>query len=477
MEFISVIGEWFEANAKALEGAFAALMILGILFTPFGRGIRRMFGIGKDASISPDQDKTGTEAQEQSDRELPTLDAQVGSIAVLPFEDISPQIDLSYLSAGIAMETINVLSGIPELRVTSHVASSSFPSREADIKEVARVLKVQYVVSGSVQSDGKKVRVIAELCEAESADQLWSSTYSGEIADVFDLQERLAQSIAGAVGSRYAQRSVELMANARTESLDAWGLTHQAIGHWATHYTPETLLEARQLAERATDIDADYALAHAIRGAVIIDQVASGLSNAPMEDMGAGLEAAEHAVRLAPNDPNVLAMVGNVKIACGQWQAAIPLLRRSLKLAPYNFIAWGQLGRALSSSPDTEDVVEADRILERLLVLTPNHPTAPIWMDFRAIVLERMGSYQAAADLAQESVALMPSFFWSWMALANALGELGKPEEAEAAAKQAQAANAFMTPEFYLMAATILAANDAEIVDQVTGGLRKAALL
>ena len=148
------IGEWFEANATALEGAFAALMILGILFTPFGRGIRRMFGLGKDASISPDQDQTEIAAGEQSDQDLPTLDAKVGSIAVLPFEDISPQIDLSYLSAGIAMETINVLSGIPELRVTSHVASSSFPSREADIKEVARVLKVQYVVSGSVQSDG-----------------------------------------------------------------------------------------------------------------------------------------------------------------------------------------------------------------------------------------------------------------------------------------------------------------------------------
>lgn len=474
MQYISAIGAWFEANATALEGAFAALMILGIILSPFGSGIRRMFGAGDSKNAATGQDEV---SQGNETPALPTLDAGMGSIAVLPFEDISPQTDLAYLSTGIAMETINVLSGIPELRVTSHVASSSYPSRDADINEVAQILQVQYVVSGSVQSDGKKVRVIAELCEALTTDQLWSDTYNGEIADLFALQEQLAQSIAGAVGSRYAQHKVDILSKASTDSLDAWGLTQTAFAHWATDYTPDALIEARALTERAIEIDENYALAHATRGSVIVDQVVSGLSNDPINDMAVALEAADKAASLAPNDASVLAMAGNVRIDCGQWQHAVPLLRLALRLAPYNFIAWGQLGRALSSSPSAEDVDEADRILEQLLLLTPNHPTAPIWMDFRAIVFERLGRYEEAAELAQESVQRMPSFFWSWMALANALGELGRTEEAASAAKEAQAANPFMTPDFYAFAALTLAANDTEIVETVTGGLRKAALL
>jgi serine/threonine protein kinase/tetratricopeptide (TPR) repeat protein len=404
------------------------------------------------------------------DREAPTLDpdaptlarplapglsrppapgSERASIAVLPFASLSADPDDAYTAAGIASEIIVALGGVPDLRVASELASFRFRGPDLELQEIARTLRARYVLTGSLRRAGDRMRVLATLTDAEGGAQIWSKAYDRQLADLFAVQEEIAQAIVGATGGQIIRADAERASRSSPEHLDAWGLLHRAYHFWNHAFSREGLEEALAQARRAIELDPSYAAAHAFLGLYLIERVIHVLTAQVEEERAEALRAADKAVELAPRDPNVLENAGLVWYHCSQHERSVGALRRAVEIAPFNLVAWGYLALSLGVGGDDAEVEEARRILDRLLETTPDHPSVPYWYYFEAAVASRQGRADEAADCARRTVELQPYFFLAGVMLANALGSLGRVEEARATWQRVQAIHPAFTAEGY----------------------------
>jgi len=176
------------------------------------------------------------------------------SIAVLAFEDMSPQREQEYLSDGIAEELLNLLAQLPELRVISRSSAFSFKDQRLSVPEIARHLNVSHVLEGSVRQSGDRVRITAQLIEAGSDRHLWSQTFDRNLDDIFAIQDEIA-------GEVVQQLRVKLLGEPlATEEIDsaAYTLFLQAR-HLSNQYSRDGMMQARVLFEQALAIEPDYA--------------------------------------------------------------------------------------------------------------------------------------------------------------------------------------------------------------------------
>lgn len=472
MDLISTIIDWLDRYEGVLQALVAVVMIAGFILSPLAAGFRRAVSRSFGApAATPDIGVPEIRGFTESKIRPPVPDSAPASIAVIPFESRSQDPEFEYLADGITTETLSALSGVKELRVAPEIACHAYRGRNLDLRAVADDLGVRYILTGTARGDARKIKVTATLIDVDEAEQIWSTTFDRPRNDLFQVQEELAGAIVAAVSGEQIRHTLTLLNRIETPKLDAWGLAQKAYVLWATRYGVAALRDARDLARRAVEIDPDYAFGQATLATVLIDCVISGLSEDALSDLSEALTCANRAIDLRPDDTAVLRQAGNVRVAGGQYESAIPCLRRAVRMAPYDFIAWGQLGRALTSSPQQEDLEESRDILERIITTVPDHPDVPVWLTFLAVTYACMERYEDAARCARESVERMPSFFWGWMALGNALGVLGRIDDARAAIAKAAEANPAMTPEFYKQSAFMMSAGQPQKIEQVTKGL------
>ncbi|MCG8691577.1 MAG: tetratricopeptide repeat protein [Minwuiales bacterium] len=404
----------------------------------------------------------------------PQPESARGSIAVLPFESLSRGDDDAYLADGITSEVISMLSRVPDLRVTSRVASFAYRVR-GGVHGVVRDLGPSYILTGNVRRAGDRIRVIAELSDAADGTQLWSNRYDREFADFLAVQEELAEAIVIAFGGEYLRAEWRRASHRPTDSLNAWGLVQKA----KTRHIPDNraaIDEALDLGHRAVELDPAYAGAHASVASTLMFRVINGFSAQPEEDRKMALAAADRASRLASTDPAVLRSLGNVWSNCGAHGKAVRALRRAVELAPFDFHSWGRLGRTLAYGGGAEELAEGHAILDRILASAPNHPMVPFWLYFKANACMKDERYEEAADFARRSIELQPGYSGAWLALANALGRLGRSDEAREAMDRAREANPDMTPE-HLAAQIRILSGEEGADDKALAGLRAAGLL
>jgi eukaryotic-like serine/threonine-protein kinase len=181
------------------------------------------------------------------------------SIAVLPFTNLSADKENEYFSDGLAEEIINALTHIPGLKVTARTSAFAFRGKEQDIRKIADLLRVRTVLEGSVRRAGNRIRVAAQLINAEDGYHLWSERYDREMADVFAVQDEIAQAIAGALQVKLTPRT---NAPSRTApKLPAYEALLKAR-HYHRKMTPEGLARSRQCYEEAIALDPEFAQAH-----------------------------------------------------------------------------------------------------------------------------------------------------------------------------------------------------------------------
>ncbi len=406
----------------------------------------------------------------------PRLEEARGAIAVFPFDSLSPDPEDSYLADGIAMEITSMLSRVPDLRVTSRSATAAYRDRGEDLWQAVRELRLRYFLTGSVRRAGTHIRVTAELSDAADRTQIWSETYARELADLFAVQEEIAEAIVIAFGGAYLRAEWRRARHRPTEDLDAWGLVQKAkaqnlpINRAATD-------EALELVRKALELDPGYAGAQAALASILMQRVISGLSQDPADDRAQAMAAAERASELSVNDPTVLRTMGNVLSNCGQHDKAVRALRRAVEVAPFDFHCWGRLGRTLAYGGNSEELSEGQAVLDRILAAAPNHPLVPYWHYFKANACVREDRYEDAARFARLSVEAQPGYAGAWVTLANALGQLGRIDEARQAMDRALRANAAMTPQHLAQQIEILAGGRPELAEKSLAGLRAAGLL
>ncbi len=158
----------------------------------------------------------------------------------------------------------------------------------------------------------------------------------------------------------------------------------------------------------------------------------------------------DRAIQLAPSDPEVLEHAGLVFVNCGKHERALHVLRRTVEIAQFDMVAWGYLGLALGWAGEDSDVPEARAILDRLIRDTPDHPSLPYWLYFKAGVCFREGKFEEAAACARRVIELQPRFPIGYTAYANALGHLGRYPEAMEAIGHVMALNPNASQEAYM---------------------------
>ncbi|MDJ0896561.1 MAG: tetratricopeptide repeat protein [Alphaproteobacteria bacterium] len=462
---ICVSGTVYEHTHAKLDLAFEDL------------GVQEVKNIAEPLHVYRILSGTPSRAADQSRGPTPPrLEQAWGSIAVFPFDSLSPDPDDAYLADGIASEIINMLSRISDLRVASRSAMFASRDQGGDIWQLVQELQFRYVLTGSVRHAGDRVRVIAELTEAANRTQLWSNTYDRQLEDLFAVQEEIAEAIVVAFGGEYMRAEWRRVRGRPTDSLDAWGLVLKARA-FNLPVNRDAIDEALQLTREAIALDPGYAGAHAALASVLTQRTISNFSADPEADRTAALEAVERAADLAPDDPTVLRTLAKVWSNCGRQDQAVAALRRAVEIAPFDFHSWGRLGRTLCYRGDPASLREGQAVLDRILATAPNHPMVPYWLYFKANACALEERHEDAERFARKSVDIQPGYAGAWVALANALGRLGRTDEAKHAMTRALRANPAMTPQHLAEQIRIAAGGDAQHAERSLAGLKAAGLL
>lgn len=403
----------------------------------------------------------------------PAAGTERAAIAVLPFRTLSADRDDAYLATGIASEIVSALTGVPGLRVASHLASFRFQEAVPDLAQVASTLNVRYVMTGSLRRAGNRIRVIAELADAADGVMIWSRTYERGLEDLFAVQEDIAGAIVRATGGQIIRAGTAHASRAPAESLDAWGLVRKAYHFWTYAFRVEGVDESLDLLRRAISMDPQYAAAYAYLGFYLVQRIVLFISPDTARDRKEAVEAAERALELAPGDPEVLENIGVVYFDCGQTDTALQTLRRAVQIAPFNLTAWGYLGLVLGWTGGPAQLAEAQRILDQLIRDTPDHPFLPYWYYFKACGCASLEHWEEAAEAAHKCMELQPKYLIAGIAYANAVGQLGRLEEARQVMQRLVAANPFISKAAYMDALTGIVSSPERQALHV-GGLKAA---
>jgi serine/threonine protein kinase/tetratricopeptide (TPR) repeat protein len=407
----------------------------------------------------------------------PTAGREKISIAVLPFRSLSADQEDGYMAMGIGSEINSALSRVPGVRVASHLATYRYKDNEGpDLAHIAAELKIRYVLTGSLRRGGNRIRVIVELADATVGSILWSRTYDRNLEDLFAVQEEIASAIVRATGGELIRADSERASKASPGELDAWGLVRKAYHFWNYGFRPTGIGDSLNLLRRAVELDPGYANAHAFLGLYLIEKVALILSERPEQDRAEAQAAVDRAFELAPNDTEVLENAGLVWCHCGKWEQAVQALRRAVQISPFNLVAWGYLGFVLGAGGhENKKAVEGDRILTKLIADTPEHPSAPYWYFFKAMACTRLGNFEEAAACGFKCVEMHPHFYMAHYILANALGHVGRYDEARAEMATTLAINPNIS-EPLLTREWVVITRDREMTELQLAGLRKAGI-
>ena len=183
------------------------------------------------------------------------------SIAVLPFTNMSGDPEQDYFADGLVEDLITSLSKIAGLFVIARNSTFAYKGKTVDIRQVAKELGVRYVLEGSVRKAANRLRITGQLIEAASATHVWADKFEGAVEDIFDLQDRLTESIVGAIEPSLRRAEIERARRKRPDSLDAYDLYLRALPH-AHANTPADTDEALRLLDEALRLDPNYAAAH-----------------------------------------------------------------------------------------------------------------------------------------------------------------------------------------------------------------------
>jgi adenylate cyclase len=264
------------------------------------------------------------------------------SIAVLPFQNMSGDPEQEYFADGIVEEIITALSCVRWLFVIARNSSFTYKGQAVDVKQVGRELGVRYVLEGSVRKGGDRVRITAQLIDATNGAHLWASRFDGLLADIFELQDKVALSVAGVIEPTVLAAETRRSSDRPTKDVTAYDLYLRAVAPLRSgEREKEGYVRALSLLDQAIERDPHYG--PALAAAAFCHQVLdlAGWTKDARSDRREGIELAGRALRAAGNDAEVLGNVARVLGYFGEdLAAAIALIDRALELNPSFALGW-----------------------------------------------------------------------------------------------------------------------------------------
>lgn len=365
---------------------------------------------------------------EDPDRSLPPAPPSVKpeqpSIAVLPFTNMSGDAEQDFFADGMAEDIITALSLCSGLFVVARNSSFIYKGRPVDIREVGRELGVDYVLEGSVRRGGNRLRITGQLIDADSGRHLWADRFDGDLSDVFDLQDRITESVVAAIEPTVQLAEMARQKSGRPARLEAYDLLLRAY-RFEHEFTADSTASALACLDQAIAIDPSYAPAVAMAAYCHALRHFQGWMSPDHSYLAEGLALAWQAVELAPNDAQVLWMAAFAiwNMSEDKRDAAPELFARSLSVNPNSVMAltlggWIEIMRGNQGSGRT--------MIERARRLSPRDPRGWLTSGAMAIAALADGNYPDAVQWAERALTQNRRFAVALRVSIVALVKLGQ---------------------------------------------------
>jgi adenylate cyclase len=352
------------------------------------------------------------------------------SIAVLPFQNMSGDLEQEYFADGIVEEITAALSRVRSLFVIARNSTSVYKSRSATAQQIGRELGVHYLIEGSVRTASGRVRIMAQLVEASTGSQIWANRYEGERTDIFDLQDRITESVVGAIQPSILTTEIDRSRRKRPQNLVAYDYVLRAFPLvWS--FNKATNETARTMLDQAISIDPSYPLALSLSAWCHAQCAVYNWTNTPAQARDEALQLAQRAAAISRDDPMVLAILGAAHTIAGDFDIAAAHLDRALALDPNSAWAWHRSGWLNIHRERPETAIEQ---FEHAIRLSPFDPMDFICLFGIGVAHFIAGRYDEAIAWTKKGLSQNPESYWAHRVLVPALVHAGRKEEAKHAA-------------------------------------------
>ncbi len=355
------------------------------------------------------------------------------SIAVLPFANMSNDPEQEFFADGIAEDIITALSRYPSLFVIARNSCFTYKGRAVDVKQVGRELGVRYVLEGSLRKAGNRIRVTAQLVEAETGNHVWAERYDRDLADIFAVQDEITEAVTIAIAPAIAEAEQQRAMRKPPGSLDAWAAYQRGLWHLGK-VTVEDFAVAQELFERG--IKADPTFAGCYSGLALAKLQASAVYQSldANEAQNSAEALARQAVARDSADAEARSCLGWALQARGELEGALMEIDHALAISPNLAVAHAQHGATLIFIGRPK---EGLRAIETSIRLDPRDPFSAIRLLHIACGLYFSGEYEATVEAAKRLSRSYPNFPMIHRWSAAALGQLGRKAEAKEALNKA----------------------------------------
>ncbi len=368
------------------------------------------------------------------------------SIAVLPFVNLSGDPADQFLPDGISEDITTTLSKLPRLFVISRTTTATYKDRDVTVKQVAEELGVRYVLEGSVQRQGERMRVTAQLIDALSGGHVWADRYDRDMTDLFAVKDEITLNVVSNVGAELEIGEFDRRLRSETDSLEAWLLFREGRELFF-HFRREDMLLSRDRFERAIAIDPDFLSAYTSVGNTYRMDARFGWTDAREETFDKSLEILNQVLEKDPTHAFTYSVLAFLYRDRGQSDLAIKAGAKAVELDPNNYISHGALavalvfdGRPSEAIPEVKAAMrlspvypdwirnnlsqsylrsgDLDQALQSLETHLARPPSSPFWEGNAranlALVYDAMGREQEARDQIARMVEVFPEASISW---------------------------------------------------------------
>lgn len=354
------------------------------------------------------------------------------SIAVLPFRNLSQDVEQEYFADGLAEDLVASLGALRMYPIISRNSSFSYKGRNVDVRQVGKELGAHYIVTGSVRRSGDRLRVTAELVDAAGGHQIWSGRYDRQLSDIFEIQDEITAEIAASVGPALSQSEMRHAIRRSPQDLDAWTSLHRGMWHLFRR-SKEAMVKAREWGEAALDLQPDSATAWSLLCFSHMYDVIYQWTDTPERSLQMARSAAEKAMALDNEDPMALTAVGFAASFLKEHDRAISVLERAIELNPSSAFAYWALGAALGPAGRPEEAIP---MVEKAIRLSPQDPLMHEFLFSIASAHFAAERYPEAIRFARRSLDIQAGQPGAFRILAAANGHLGRTVDARAALDQ-----------------------------------------
>jgi adenylate cyclase len=333
------------------------------------------------------------------------------SIAVLAFDNLSDDPKQEYFSDGLTEQIITNLSKLPNLFVISRNSAFTYKGKPVKIKQVGKELGVRYVLEGSVQKSGDRVRITAQLVDATTGHHLWAESYDRDLVDVFALQDEITMKVLTALQVKLTSGEQARISARNTDNIDAYLIFLQAIHHFRKTHREGNIL-ARKLGEEAIALDPNFADPYRLLAWTHLEDVWFGWSKSSRESFKKAVELAEQSLALDDTNAHTVGLLGHMSVMKRQHEKAISEGERSIALDPN---ATGNYVNLATTLRFSGRAAEAIPLLKKAIRLEPYTPATYYYQLGMAYNLT--GQYDEAIAVLKKALKRTPDHLLSLLGL------------------------------------------------------------